>query len=122
VAELGRRIEGVCEATGARQVDVVGHSLGGLVARYLMATGGGHRVRRLVTLAALYYASRFSQRELAIFGADDPLVPAPDRRHGARRVRVVPDCGHLGLLYHPSVLDEVAAYLSPALTVVARAA
>jgi len=27
---------------------------------------------------------------------------------------VVPDCGHLGLLYHPSVLDAVARFLASA--------
>jgi len=119
-AELGRRIERVCEATGARQVDVVGHSLGGLAARYLMATGGGHRVRRLVTLAAPYYASRFPRNELAIFGAGDPFVPAPDPRHApGGRVRVVRGCGHVGLLYHPTVLAEVAAYLGRAALAVA---
>jgi pimeloyl-ACP methyl ester carboxylesterase len=110
------------------QVDVVGHSLGGLVAHYLVATGGGQRVRRLVTLAAPHYASRLPRNELAIFGADDPLVSAPDPRYAPRgRVRLVPDCGHLGLLYHPTVIDEVADYLGPqagkaAGTVVARKA
>ncbi|MFC5215428.1 lipase family alpha/beta hydrolase [Streptomyces coerulescens] len=48
---LGRHIEGICERTGSRQVDVVGHSLGGLIARYyVQRLGGDHRVRTLVTL------------------------------------------------------------------------
>src|SRR6266446_2506930 len=42
---LGQYIEGVCRQTGAAQVDVVGHSLGGLIARYLVELGDGHRVR-----------------------------------------------------------------------------
>lgn len=48
---LGRHIEEVCERTGSRQVDVVGHSLGGLIARYyVQCLGGDLRVRTLVTL------------------------------------------------------------------------
>ncbi|WP_037886972.1 esterase/lipase family protein [Streptomyces viridochromogenes] len=48
---LGRHIEGICERTGSRQVDVVGHSLGGLIARYyVQCLGGDLRVRTLVTL------------------------------------------------------------------------
>ncbi|GAA4068074.1 esterase/lipase family protein [Streptomyces shaanxiensis] len=48
---LGRHIEEICERTGSRQVDVVGHSLGGLIARYyVQCLGGDLRVRTLVTL------------------------------------------------------------------------
>ncbi|WP_030597659.1 lipase family alpha/beta hydrolase [Streptomyces fulvoviolaceus] len=48
---LGRHIEGICERTGSKQVDIVGHSLGGLIARYyVQCLGGDLRVRTLVTL------------------------------------------------------------------------
>src|SRR5207244_8460956 len=47
---LGRMVEAACLATGASQVDLVGHSLGGLIARYLTEIGDGGRVRRVVTL------------------------------------------------------------------------
>ena len=115
---LRRLIEATLKATGARQVDIVGHSLGGLVARHLVATGGGHLVRRFVTLGAPYYPRAMALNELAIYGSDDLLV-APDPRYvPGGRVRIVPECGHLGLLYHPSVLDQVAAYLGqPSVTV-----
>ena len=43
---LEQTIEAVCLAAGAPEVDVVGHSLGGLVARYLVELGDGRRVRR----------------------------------------------------------------------------
>ena len=109
---LAELIEEVCVATGADQVDVVGHSLGGLVARHLVDSGGGCRVRRLVTLGAPYYLDRFSRCELAIFAAHDPLVAPPAAACApAGRMRVISDCGHLGLLYHPTVLHEVAVYL-----------
>lgn len=48
---LGRHIEEICERTGHRQVDIVGHSLGGLIARYyVQRLGGDLRIRTLVTL------------------------------------------------------------------------
>ena len=48
---LGRHIEEICERMGSREVDIVGHSLGGLIARYyVQRLGGDLRVRTLVTL------------------------------------------------------------------------
>ncbi|MEV6394116.1 alpha/beta fold hydrolase [Streptomyces sp. NPDC051907] len=48
---LGRHIEEICTRTGHREVDIVGHSLGGLIARYyVQRLGGDQRVRILVTL------------------------------------------------------------------------
>lgn len=48
---LGQEVERICEQTGAEEVHVVGHSLGGLVARYYVQRLGGHtRVHTLVTL------------------------------------------------------------------------
>ncbi|MEU9091126.1 alpha/beta fold hydrolase [Streptomyces sp. NPDC048428] len=48
---LGRHIEEICTRTGHREVDIVGHSLGGLIARYyVQRLGGDRRVRTLVTL------------------------------------------------------------------------
>jgi len=110
--QLGKTLEEICAATGTRKVDVVGHSLGGLAARYLVDSGDGERVRRLVTLGAPYYASTMPARELSIFAADDPLIPVPEAdRVAHEHVKVVRECGHLGLLYHPEVLREVCSYL-----------
>src|SRR5262245_1360845 len=109
VPRLARRLEEVCRDTGAPRVDVVGHTLGGLVARHLVELGDGSRVRRLVTLGSPYYSERRPARELAIFAARDPLVPPPANRRG--RVVVVEDCGHLNLLRHPAVLHAVARFL-----------
>ncbi|MFG1669809.1 lipase family alpha/beta hydrolase [Streptomyces sp. Y7] len=56
---LGRHIEGICERTGSSRVDVVGHSLGGLIARYyVQRLGGDHRVRILVTLGTPHSGTR----------------------------------------------------------------
>ncbi|MFF3909130.1 lipase family alpha/beta hydrolase [Streptomyces sp. NPDC001848] len=56
---LGRHVEEICERTGQRQVDIVGHSLGGLIARYyVQRLGGDLRVRRLVTLGTPHSGTR----------------------------------------------------------------
>lgn len=48
---LGRHVEALCARTGRHEVDIVGHSLGGLVARYyVQRLGGDSRVRTLVML------------------------------------------------------------------------
>ncbi len=50
-ALLGEHIERICEQTGSDRVHVVGHSLGGLIARYyVQRLRGDSRVRTLVTL------------------------------------------------------------------------
>ncbi|MFF1548279.1 esterase/lipase family protein [Streptomyces sp. NPDC058291] len=56
---LGRHIEEICERTGSPQVDVVGHSLGGLIARYyVQRLAGDARVRTLVTLGTPHSGTR----------------------------------------------------------------
>jgi pimeloyl-ACP methyl ester carboxylesterase len=48
---VARKVESIIAQTGVTQVDVVGHSMGGLVALYYVKRlGGRHRVRRLVLL------------------------------------------------------------------------
>ncbi|MFH8767938.1 MULTISPECIES: esterase/lipase family protein [unclassified Streptomyces] len=56
---LGRHVEEICERTGNGQVDIVGHSLGGLIARYyVQCLGGDLRVRTLVTLGTPHSGTR----------------------------------------------------------------
>ncbi|MBD0423102.1 alpha/beta fold hydrolase [Streptomyces sp. TRM S81-3] len=56
---LGRHIEEICARTGSDRVDVVGHSLGGLIARYyVQRLGGDARVRMLVTLGTPHTGTR----------------------------------------------------------------
>jgi triacylglycerol lipase len=48
---IARKVESMVAQTGVTQVDIVGHSMGGLVGLYyLKRLGGRHRVRRLVLL------------------------------------------------------------------------
>ncbi|MEV7981911.1 alpha/beta fold hydrolase [Streptomyces sp. NPDC086519] len=56
---LGRHVEEICERTGSGRVDIVGHSLGGLIARYyVQRLGGDLRVRTLVTLGTPHAGTR----------------------------------------------------------------
>ncbi|MCX4527625.1 MULTISPECIES: triacylglycerol lipase [unclassified Streptomyces] len=67
---LARRVEELCERTGQDRVDLVGHSLGGLVGRYyVQRLGGDTRVRTLVTLGTPHSGTR-----VAPFMDAHPLV------------------------------------------------
>ncbi len=56
--ELAREVEQICEATGAERVHVVGHSLGGLVARYyVQRLDGDSRVHILLTLGTPHHGT-----------------------------------------------------------------
>ncbi len=66
-ADLGAHIERICEQTGHDQVHVVGHSLGGLIARYYVQRQDGHRrVTSLVTLGTPHSGTVWAH-----------IVPAP---------------------------------------------
>lgn len=55
---LADEVERVCEASGHERVHVIGHSLGGLVARYyVQRMGGDARVHTLVTLGAPHHGT-----------------------------------------------------------------
>jgi len=57
--ELGRSVEMLCEATGHDRIHLVGHSLGGVIARYyVQRLGGDKRVHTLVTLGAPHQGTR----------------------------------------------------------------
>ncbi|WP_031155694.1 esterase/lipase family protein [Streptomyces xanthophaeus] len=67
---LARRVEELCERSGQQRVDLVGHSLGGLVGRYyVQRLGGDQRVRTLVTLGTPHSGTR-----VAPFMDAHPLV------------------------------------------------
>ncbi len=67
---LARRVEELCDRTGQERVDLVGHSLGGLVGRYyVQRLGGDARVRTLVTLGTPH-----SGTQIAPFMDAHPLM------------------------------------------------
>lgn len=61
VEELSAKVDAIRERTGSAQVDIVAHSLGGIVARTYMSLGDGRgRVRRLITLGTPHQGTQLS--------------------------------------------------------------
>ena len=61
VPQLQERIEAVCQATGSQQVILIGHSMGGLIARSYLARHGIARVSRLITLSTPHQGSELAR-------------------------------------------------------------
>ena len=55
--QLATKVDAVCAATGAPHVILIGHSMGGLVARAYLRRYGAARVERLVTLGTPHHGS-----------------------------------------------------------------
>lgn len=61
-ADLARQVEQVCAQTGYDQVFVVGHSLGGVIARYyVQCRGGDERVHTLITLGSPHAGTQLAR-------------------------------------------------------------
>ena len=135
-------VEKVVVLEDAEKVDIVAHSLGGVVARYYIERlGGARRVGRLITIASPHRGTVLgrlglvpSARELmggspliADLGtprsdvaytsiwsrADNVVVPAESASIApAGEDRVFDDLGHLSLLLSPRVLDVIAERLA----------
>ncbi len=140
--QLGWFVDQVRAATGASQVDLVGHSMGGVVARYYVALGGGDgTVNRLITIGSPHGGTELSRigighpaRELvagstllarvaaapppvhtrltAIWSRGDAMVPGGDVP-GAEMIRF-DDLGHVALLGSRRVAVAIAARLRSA--------
>ena len=100
--------EMAAQTDGGAGVHLIGHSLGGSIARMAAARAESGRTRSLVTLGSPWWASQYSPNEVAIFGSDDPIV-APPRgatfRDGMfKRLIVLRNTGHLAVLYHDEAL------------------
>jgi triacylglycerol esterase/lipase EstA (alpha/beta hydrolase family) len=59
--QLAAKIDVVLDATGARQVVIVAHSMGGLVSRAYLRRNGGSKVGRLITIGAPHRGSMHAQ-------------------------------------------------------------
>lgn len=94
-ADLAEYVDAVLEATGASQVDMVGHSQGGLLARqYLKFNGGAEKVRTLVTLGATNHGTTLNglgalDRTIGDLGLD--LEPGLDYIIGEAGIQQVYD-------------------------------
>ena len=135
VPQLAQRIEEVCAATGADQVILVAHSMGGLVCRSYLARHGSSRVERLITIASPHSGSELARigigqnaremepgsrwlkdlassaipvRAIAIRTPHDNYVMPHDnqRLHGALDVEL-DGIGHLALLFSRRTAREV---------------
>ena len=111
-ADLGHLVE---EKGGTTGVHLIGHSLGGTIARRYAADAPTGAVRSLITLGSPYSYGQRSPNELGIFGDDDPIVPAPIEemlhRDAFGRIIVLHDVGHLALIFHPEVLRIIGTEL-----------
>ena len=68
-AELGRHVERVCQQSGYEQVFLVGHSLGGIIARYyVQCLAGDARVSTLVTLGSPHAGSQLARMAPLLVG------------------------------------------------------
>jgi pimeloyl-ACP methyl ester carboxylesterase len=136
---LSERIDQVRRATGARQVDIVAHSTGGLAARLAESGRRAPRVRRLVTLGTPHKGTQLAHLALgatardirpgaevlrrlpppspgqlvAISSAHDFFVVPPENARAAPEGRdiLVRHVGHLSLLTDPEVAEEVVRAL-----------
>jgi pimeloyl-ACP methyl ester carboxylesterase len=68
-ANLGRHIERVCQQSGYEQVFLVGHSLGGIIARYyVQCLAGDSRVSTLVTLGSPHAGTQLARMAPLLVG------------------------------------------------------
>ncbi len=111
-AQLGRIVE---EKSGGQGAHLIGHSLGGTVARRYAAGARKAAVRSLVTLGSPYSYGQRSPAEVGIFGDDDPVVPAPIEalmsRAAFARIVTLREVGHLALIFHPEAMRIVGTEL-----------
>jgi triacylglycerol lipase len=139
--QLHDRIEALRAETGADQVALVGHSMGGLVARAYLHRHGSSRVAKLVTLASPHHGTRLARyglgknaRQMRVDSAwtralptTDPRVPTltvwsptdnfvvpqdSSRLTGAREM-ILPGLSHLTMFFSFIVLDVLTRELAP---------
>ena len=140
-ASLGRFIDGVLAESKRDEVDVVTHSMGGLVALEYMQTAKPPRVRRVVTIASphggvawrgpLIGRSGASMRSgaefitgrsgrkvgvpvLSIYSSHDNIVYPPTTSSLTARGgedAMISAAGHLAILFDPAVARAVADFL-----------
>ena len=93
VPALQAAVEDLCMATGAPQVAIVAHSMGGLVARAWMRAHGSARVARLVTLGTPHHGTR-----LADFGPGANAVQMRRTSGWLRELAASEDAGRRALV------------------------
>lgn len=140
-ASLERFVDRVLAETGAPRVDLVCHSMGGLVARAMLAGGGAAKVRSVATLGTPHFgvtwrlpmpgacvaqmrrgsaflealATPLPVPALSLFSTHDNIVHPPEASSieviGGADHVVEAGHGHLALLYAPEVAEVVRRFL-----------
>lgn len=141
VEPVSRRIDEVLAATGAKQVILIGHSMGGLVARACLRRYGAARVKRLLTLGTPHAGSELARAgigenarqmtpgnawlkalasaapaadTLVIFSPHDNFVmPQSNLQWPGAQCQTIEALGHLTMLYSPRVAAAVLDGLRP---------
>lgn len=139
VEPVSRRIDEVLAQTGSERLILVGHSMGGLVARAFLRRYGSARVARLVTLGTPHGGSRLARlgmgrngRQMEIGSAwlqalaqpvpavetiaivsphDNYVMPQTNLDLPGARMRRVDGVGHLAMLFSPRVAAALCAAL-----------
>jgi triacylglycerol lipase len=140
VEPLAQRIDEVLAETGAPQLILIGHSMGGLLARAYLRRYGAQRVARLITLATPHAGSRLAalgmgqngrQMEpgspwltalaletalpetIVIYSShDNYVIPQSNLLWPGAINRPLDGLGHLGMLYSPRVATALLAALA----------
>jgi len=138
--QLSKRIDALLAETGAGQVAIVAHSMGGLVTRALLGTQGDPRIARFVTLAGPHHGTAVAllglgenARQmrpgsaflaglpplppdlptLSVWSVGDEIIAPPSSsRLGGADETVLSGLGHVAMVFSPAVLDRVAAALA----------
>lgn len=113
-AHLGEEIERIVAETGYERIHIIGHSLGGLIARYYVTRlGGDDRVHTLVTLGTphggTYAAYAWPTRLVAQMRPDSGLIaelrkPVPECR--TRFIAYWSDLDQLVFPQHNAAIDH----------------
>ncbi|MDP8255739.1 MAG: alpha/beta fold hydrolase [Candidatus Alcyoniella australis] len=71
--EVAQKVEEVCKREGIQSIDVIGHSMGGLIGlHYIKFDGGDRRVRRFVAVGAPFGGSGWAYTGMLA----SPLIPS----------------------------------------------
>lgn len=139
VEPLTQRIDAVLAETGATRLILVGHSMGGLVARAWLARFGAERVAKLITLGTPHHGSQLArfgmgrnarqmepesdwlqQLDMSVLALETVVIYSPNDNYVMPQANLLLDgvvsrpiagLGHLSMLYSPRVAGALRASL-----------